>query len=151
MSITHATPAPGTDSGDGRISHNAWDEEHVFTTIGQFVATFDGGGTTPTVGSIVDIVAPFAGTITSWTMLADTAGSAVIKIAKDILANFPPTFSADEITASARPTLTSQTSATSSTLTGWTTSVAAGDVLRFYLVSVSGLTRLTCVINYSRP
>jgi hypothetical protein len=29
MGITHATAAPGSDSGDGKISHNAWDEDHV--------------------------------------------------------------------------------------------------------------------------
>jgi hypothetical protein len=28
MGIHHATAAPGTDSGDGKISHNAWDEDH---------------------------------------------------------------------------------------------------------------------------
>jgi len=29
MGITHATAATGTDSGDGKISKNAWNEEHV--------------------------------------------------------------------------------------------------------------------------
>jgi hypothetical protein len=122
MTITHATAAPGVDSGDGKISHNAWDEDHVFTTTGQFVAIFDGGGAAPTVGSIVDITA-----------------------------NFPPTFEADAITASARPALSGAATASSSTLTGWTTTVVAGDVLRFYLTSASTLSRLTCVLNYSRP
>jgi hypothetical protein len=151
MTITHATAAPGVDSGDGKISHNAWDEDHVFTTTGQFVAIFDGGGAAPTVGSIVDILAPFDGTITDWVLFGNVAGSAEVKIAKDITANFPPTFEADAITASARPALSGAATASSSTLTGWTTTVVAGDVLRFYLTSASTLSRLTCVLNYSRP
>lgn len=33
MGITHATAAPGSDSGDGKISHNAWDEAHDISTL----------------------------------------------------------------------------------------------------------------------
>jgi hypothetical protein len=33
MGIKHATAAPGTDSGDGKISHNAWDEDHDLSAL----------------------------------------------------------------------------------------------------------------------
>ena len=33
MGIKHATVAPGTDSGDGEISKNAWDEDHDLSTL----------------------------------------------------------------------------------------------------------------------
>src|SRR6266478_2257713 len=82
----------------------------------------DGGGLAITTGIKGDLQIPFACTITSWTLLADQSGSIVIDLWKDTYANYPPTI-ADTITASAKPTLSSATKNTSSTLTGWTTSV----------------------------
>ena len=73
----------------------------------------------------------------------------VIDIRKDVLANFPPT-GGDSIVASAPPTLSSADHASSSSLTGWTTSVTAGDVLRFHLTSSSSVKRLTVVLTYTR-
>jgi hypothetical protein len=118
---------------------------------GQFTAVFDGGGVAPAAGAVCDIVAPHTGTLTSWEMLGNVSGSAVVKVGKDAAANFPPTFPTDLITASAPPTLTSAARAASSTLTGWTTSITAGDILRFEVVSASTLGRVTCVLHYSRP
>ena len=125
--------APGAGSGD---------------TSGQFIAGWDGGGSALTAGGAVDIVAPFTGTLTSWTMLPDVSGSAVVGIGTDTYAGYP-TFTS--IVASDAPTLTSATKATGSALTGWTTAVTAGDILRFTLSSASTVTRLLCVVAYSRP
>jgi len=33
MGITHATPAPGSESGDGKLSHDAWDEDHDISAL----------------------------------------------------------------------------------------------------------------------
>jgi hypothetical protein len=33
MGITHATAATGTDSGDGKISKNAWNEDHAGSSL----------------------------------------------------------------------------------------------------------------------
>lgn len=71
---------------------------------------------------------PFACTIIGWVLTADQSGSLVIDIWKDIYANFPPTV-ADTITASAKPTLSSAIKNSSSTLTGWTTTISEGDYL----------------------
>lgn len=117
---------------------------------GQFIAGWDGGGVTVAAGAKVDIVAPFSGTITGWTMLADQTGDAVVDIWLDSYANFPPTI-ADTITAAAKPTISAAAKATSTTLTGWTTAVTAGDVLRFNLDSAASITRLVLVLAYSRP
>lgn len=119
------------------------------TQTGQFTAIWDGGGSVLQTNKWVDIVAPYACTITGWTLFADVSGSATVDIWKDTYANFPPTV-ADSITASAKPTLTSAVKAASSTLTGWTTSVAAGDVLRFNLDSAASVTKLTLVVAYTR-
>lgn len=70
-----------------------------------------------------------AGKITGWTILSmdDTSSSITLDVWKDTYANYPPTV-ADTITASAKPAVSSDTKATSTTLTSWTTTFAAGDV-----------------------
>lgn len=99
----------------------------------------DGGGS-PLTGSFTRYVrVPFSGTITKWTLLADAGGSIVIDLWKDTFANYPPT-NADSITAGNEPELSTDDEAEDSTLTGWTTSVTAGDVLGFTVDSVSGIT-----------
>jgi hypothetical protein len=89
---------------------------------------------------------PVAGTITKVRLLSSdaavTSGSIVVDVWKDTYANYPPTV-ADTITASAKPTITTATKSEDSTLTGWTTSVAAGDVFGFNVDSVTSLKRVT--------
>jgi hypothetical protein len=109
--------------------------------------TIDGGSSTPTTGSKGFLQTPFAGTITGWTLIADVSGSASIDVKKSTFAAFPTNSS---IVASAPPTLTSQQNASSTTLTGWTTAVAAGDVLEFVLVSATTVKRLTLELQITR-
>jgi hypothetical protein len=109
--------------------------------------TIDGGGFTPATGSKGFLQIPFAGTITGWTVIADRSGSASFTVKKSTFAAFPTNSS---IVASAHPALSSQQNATSSTLTGWTTAVAAGDVLEFLLDSVTTCTRLTLELQILR-
>lgn len=109
--------------------------------------TIDGGGSTPTTGSKGFLQIPFAGTITGWTLIADVSGSASITVKKSTFAAFPTNSS---IVASAPPALSSQQNATSTTLTGWTTAVAAGDVLEFVLASATTLTRLVLELQITR-
>jgi hypothetical protein len=105
----------------------------------------DGGGSVITTGVKGFVEVPFAGTITGVTLLstdaAVTSGSIVVDIWKDTYANYAPTV-ADTITASAKPTLASAIKAKDTTLTGWTTALAAGDVLGFKVDSVAALTRV---------
>ncbi len=105
----------------------------------------DGGGSTLSTGEKGYLEVPFDMTITGVTMLADQTGSAVLDIWKDTYANYPPTV-ADSITASAKPTISSAVKVKDTTLTGWTTTVAAGDILAFNLESVSSIQRLTISI-----
>lgn len=106
----------------------------------------DGGGATITSGLKGDFRIPFACTITEATLLADQSGSIVVDIWKDTLANYPPTV-ADTITASAKPTLSSATNSTDTTLTGWTTSVAAGDTFRINVDSIATCQRVTLMLK----
>jgi hypothetical protein len=109
----------------------------------------DGGGSALTTGVKLDVLVPFACTITQATVLADQSGSIVIDIWKDTYANYPPTV-ADTITASAKPTLSSAIKAQDSTLTGWTTSIAAGDTLRINIDSITTCTRVTLSLKVTR-
>jgi hypothetical protein len=127
-----------TVDGTGKISAPA---------VGVAGITIDGSGSTPTTGSKGFVQVPFAGTITGWTLIGDVSGSASITVKKSTFAGFPTTTS---IVASTAPVLSSQQNATSTTLTGWTTAVAAGDVLEFVLASVSTVTRLTLEIKITR-
>jgi len=116
---------------------------------GNLEFVIDGGGDAITTGIKGDIEVSIACTITQVTLLADQAGSIVIDIWKDTYANYPPTV-ADTITASAKPTLSSATKSQDSTLTGWTTSVAAGSILRLNVDSASTVTRVTISLKVVR-
>lgn len=111
--------------------------------------TIDGGGSAITTGVKGYIEVPYACTINRVTLLADVSGSAVVDIWKDTYANYPPTV-ADTITASAKPTISSATKSQDSTLTGWTTSVSAGDVLGFNIDSASTITRLHLILKVTK-
>lgn len=113
----------------------------------QFV--IDGAGATITTGLKGFLEVPFACTITVATLLADQSGSIVVNVWKDTYANFPPTV-ADKITASAPPTITTATKSQDSTLTGWTTSVAAGDILAFNVDSVTTIQRVTISLKVTK-
>lgn len=104
--------------------------------------TIDGAGSAITTGLKVYLPLDFACTINQWTLVADVSGSIVIDIWKDTYANYPPLV-ADTITASAKPTISSATKGQSSTLTGWTTSISAGDILAFNVDSASTVTKVT--------
>ena len=81
-------------------------------------------------------------TIGTAEVTAQPSGSCVIDIWKDSYANFPPTV-ADTITASAKPTISAADQSQDNTLTGWTTTVTAGDYLMPNVDSCSTVERLT--------
>lgn len=117
--------------------------------IADLTFIIDGGGSAITTGIKGDLQIDFACTITQVTMLADQSGSIVVDIWKDTYANFPATV-ADTITASAKPTISAATKSQDSTLTGWTTSIAAGDHLRFNVDSASTVTRVTLALKVTK-
>lgn len=114
----------------------------------------DGGGSVPTTGLKGYVEVPFACTINVSTLLGNAAsGSAVVDIFKCSYANFDVTThpqAADKITASAQPTIAAAAKSQDSTLTGWTTTVAAGDILAWSLTSVSTFTRITSSLKITR-
>jgi len=77
------------------------------------------------------------------------SGDIVVDIWKDSYADFPPV-DADSITASTPPTLSSADKSQDTTLTGWTTALSAGDVLRFNVDSVATITQATLYLALTR-
>jgi hypothetical protein len=97
------------------------------------------GNGVPVAGSKGYLQVPYSATIVSWTVMADQIGSAQITVKKCTVGAFPTTSS---IVAAAPPNLSSQQINTSSTLTGWTTSITAADILEFKLDSATAVTRI---------
>lgn len=105
----------------------------------------DGGTAVPSTGIQGAIYIPTACTITGYQLMATkftsgSTGNMVIDLWLDDSGAYPPTI-ADTITASAKPTLSSAASSFSTTLTGWGTAVAAGDVIFVNLDSVATVTQ----------
>jgi len=110
----------------------------------------DGGETTIAAGQKGHLRLPnWAGTIVSVALLADQSGSIVVDIWKDTITNFPPT-DADSITASAPPTISSAQHSLDATLTGWTKTFVAGDILAFNVDSCTTIQRVTVVLFVTR-
>jgi hypothetical protein len=147
-----STDTVTTDRSDGSTWQTYADSGVITVIRRQITLVIDGGGAVITTGFKAFISIPVAGTWKKWRILSadagsPTSGSIVIDVWKDTYANFPPTV-ADTITASAKPTLTTATSAESSTLTGWTTSFSAGDVLGFNVDSVTSVKKVILTLEY---
>ena len=117
---------------------------------GSLGIVIDGGGSviSPGLKGFFEVGVPC--TITGVTVLstdvAATPGSIIIDIWKDAFENYPPT-AVDSITASARPTLSSSNKSRDTTLTEWSTLIAAGDILAFNVVSASVVTKVSLTLT----
>lgn len=153
VNVGEHTADPGT-LVDGDIWYNSTDDELKARIDGNTVVlasgsqtytvgvTIDGLGDVPSTGQKGYRSIPVTGTIVSARLLADQVGDAVMDVWLDTFANYPPTV-ADTITASAKPTISSDDNSEDTTLTGWTTAVTAGDVLGFNLDSIDTIQRIT--------
>lgn len=159
-SLTNESLHSGLSGGDlhepkaHKASHeNGGGDEISLAGLAGAVTTItfiiDGGGSAITTGEKGHLEIPFGCTINQVTMLADQSGSIVVDIWKDTYANFPPT-DADSITASAPPTIATAQKSQDSTLTGWTTSIAASDILAFNVDSITTVTRVTISLEVTK-
>jgi hypothetical protein len=116
-------------------------------TIG-VVFVIDGGGSAIQASTKGWVVIPFAGNITAWEILADVGNSSiVIDVKRCTYANFPSTVS---IAGSEKPTITSAVKNQDTSLTTWTTALATGDILEFYVDSATNVTKATLSISIVR-
>jgi len=131
--IANATIAPG------KLDVNADDVGLSYV--------IDGGGTAITTGLKGFIVAPFTATISAVALVADQSGSIVIDL-WNASASIPTVV--NTITASDKPTLSSQQYALNTTLTGWSLVVTKGDVIGFNVDSAATVTRVSINIALDR-
>lgn len=118
----------------GAYSRYAFKEEVDAAKVTSVSVPMGNGVYTLTTGIKHRFQMPFSGTIQSVTLVADVSGSTVVDIEKSTYGSYPST---NSICAAAKPTLSSAQTYTDSTLTGWTTTVTAGDVLEFEVESAS--------------
>ena len=110
-------------------------------------ATFDGGGAALTPGVFTDVFVPFNCTIVGATLLADTTGNLVVSVLADPYASFPPT---TDLAPTTPPTISGSDKSQDTTLSGWSTAIAAGDVVRLGVVSCSSITRATLSLEVTK-
>ncbi len=117
------------------------------TTEGAIGIVIDGGGSAITTGSKGSITIPYNCEILNWTLTADIAGDIVIDVKKATYSGFPTTSS---IAGSEKPTLSAAQKNQDLTLTTWTTTVTAGDVLEFVVDSAATVTKVTLSIKVNK-
>ncbi len=127
---------------------------HVRPLDATLTFVIDGGGSAITTGVKGDLVIPFDCQIEEVRLLADQSGSVVVDLWRctydqyDAGGTHP--VSADKITASTPPTLTSQTKNRDYYLQGWARTLCLGDVLRFNVNSITTVTRVTVFLLLRR-
>jgi hypothetical protein len=96
---------------------------------------------------------PYVGTLAQVDMVADRFGSIVVDIWKCSFAQFDAGQThpvvADSITGASPPALSAAIK-TQNPLSGWTTSLAPGDILGFNVNSVATIQRVTLTLKYNR-
>ena len=127
-------------------THNITDIAGLTSGSLIFVVT---SGSSLISGSYVDLMVPFDCTLTQATLLPDVSGSVTFRIEKDVYANYPPT-SADNISAGG-VILTANSKAQNTTLTGWTTAINPGDILRCVASgSATTIKQVSVILDYTR-
>lgn len=114
--------------------------------------TFILGGSTTVIASGVAgyLKIPYpVRSINRVTLLADQVGSISVDIWKSSFAVFPPS-SANSITGTSQPTITSTLTFQSSTLSGWTTALNVYDILAFNVISSSLVTKVDVILNITK-
>ena len=77
------------------------------------------------------------------------SGDIVVNIWKSTYADFPPVVGG-KITADAPPTLDGAQKSQDATLTGWTKTINAGDILAFNVDSAATVTRVTLALKVKK-
>jgi hypothetical protein len=108
----------------------------------------DGAGSVITTGDKGWIAIPFACTIIAARMFADQTGSIVVDVQRATYATYP-TFTS--LTASAPPTISAAQKSQDTTLTGWTTALAAGDLVKFVVTGTpASILKLTISLDVTK-
>ena len=139
----------GPTSGSGAPSWRALVAGDMPARTGVISYVIDGGGSTPTASqSYGQIYIPVGCTVTGWVITADQSGSAVVDVLTGAYSAFPTVSS---IASTDKPTLSSAQKNENLAVSVWTTSIAAGTFMQFYLDSVTTCTRINISVIVSIP
>ncbi len=117
--------------------------------IGGIGVTIDGNGSAITTGLKALVAVPFAGVITGWDIVADQSGSVVIDVWKTNYASAPPTV-ANTIAGSEKPTLSGAQKNQDLSLSTWTTTVTAGDIIAFNVDSAATVQKVSLTLRIAK-
>lgn len=110
----------------------------------------DGSGAAIATGIKGDVIVDVDATILSATLLADQSCTMAVDIWKDTYANFAPD-NTDSITdAGTTPTTSAGTKYQDTSLTSWTTTISAGEILRFNVDANDNAQRMTVALKCKR-
>jgi hypothetical protein len=129
---TRQTTASSGGGGGSSVSANA-----------EIIYVIDGSGLVLSTGFKGALEVPFNCTINGFTMLADQSGNVAIQINKDTYTNALITFSPLLNTGANTINLVNQIKNTSTTLTGWNTTINTGDILTYNVSSILSPTNIT--------
>lgn len=147
-----ATVTEGSLSDSVIVSADIKDGEVGAADLASNLKTFtinfviDGGGSEIADNVQLWAEVPCSGTITAARLLADQSGSIVVDVWKDTYANYPPT-NDDSITSATPPTISGAVKSEDVTLTSWTTTVTAGDIIKINVDSCTTITKCTLVLS----
>lgn len=151
-----AKNAVGSSSATTGVNATTSSGSPANTQLATLTYIIDGGSSAITSGlKLPPLEIQFAGTINSVTLLADVSGSVEVDIWKCTYSQYDAGSThpvvGDSITASAVPTISSATKYSDTTLTGWTTSIALGDILAFNVVSgATSITKVTVTLKVTK-
>lgn len=149
ISTVDHTATTASEPGVGANWQDYWMPLVDGNQTSAIVVHMDGVNYPITVGDKTWCEIPYACTLKSVTMLASPSGSIVVDIWKDVYANYPPTV-ADSIVSTSPPTISGGTKSTDTILSGWTTSIAAGDILWFHVNSCTSISKLSLNLELAR-
>lgn len=115
------------------------------TREGGLEFVIDGGGAEIATGEHGHLVVPYDCTITEVQMEADQSGSIKVDIWKDDYDHFPPA-DGDTICGGNEPELSGAQKYRDATLTSWTTTLSKGDILAYYVDSITTIERCSVVL-----
>lgn len=105
----------------------------------------DNGSNDITTGSKGVLTLDVAGTIEEWRVLSDQTGVIAVDIEKSTFTDYPNNFSS--IVGSEYPVLINQDKSKDEDLTTWTKNLALGDVLKFVVLSCTGIQKCSVFLK----
>jgi len=117
-----------------------------------FTVVIDGGGAPIDTASFVDVHIPYKCSIDAVYTYADTVGDITVDIWKRVSSDFGTNqpSDTDSITASTPPAISCDDYDADSTLSSWTTTLNAQDMLRFYVEACLVIERVSIGVETSR-